>query len=246
MNTAMPGVDRSADRAANGLASPMIDESDRLGSRTPVGPAATAFEADPATSHRFMNGAASEQAAGAAGPIHLPPLKPDDPVAAALEQLRRNRATMVRSLAAARPRGRSSDASSGLDRLSLARTLGVGAISVTARQHPFVAVGAALLAGVTLARLLGRRSIVRPLLVAPLLSRVVAPIVMRMAADAAVRIVRGTAGRGTAHSSGMAERAGRGAARPPGQHDMAYRDAAYRGPTGRDTPHSRGGVPHPP
>lgn len=75
-----------------------------------------------------------------------------------------------------------------------------------------------------LARLLGRRSIVRPMLVVPLLSKVVAPMVMRMASDAALRMVRGATERGGADRGGT--------------YRGDDRDAAYRG--------ASGGMPHPP
>lgn len=84
----------------------------------------------------------------------------------------------------------------------MAKTLGGEAIAATARQYPFVAVGVGVVAGMTLARLFGRRSIVRPMLVAPLLSRLVAPIVMRMVSDAALRMVRGAPDRDKFRSGG--------------------------------------------
>ncbi|HMN83232.1 MAG TPA: hypothetical protein PKA20_25345 [Burkholderiaceae bacterium] len=244
MNTAMPGAARPAERTVNGVATPMADGVDATGRGASPRPASdrftdgaapdsgTAPDGGTAAPHN-RTAAADRHTAAADGPVHAPPLAPADPVAAALEQLRRNRATMVRSLAA-RPRRRSDAAPAGhaaLDRWSLARTIGAGAIEVTARQHPFLMVGAALVAGITLARLVGRRSIVRPMLLAPLLSRMVAPMVMRMATDAAMRMVRGAAEHGG----------------PPRR--AADRDTAYRGAPDRDTLRSSGssaGVPHPP
>lgn len=150
-------------------------------------------------------------AAAASIPVPPPPM-PADPVAAALERLRRNRADMVRALASARPpRRRGGGAGRLPDRWSLVRTVGAGAVEATARQHPLVAVGAALVAGAMLARLVGRRSIVRSVLVVPLLSRVVAPMVMRMASDAALRMVRGGTERGDADRGAPYRAADRGA-----------------------------------
>lgn len=210
MTAAMPGA-QARDEAArhggvpgssvNDAASERFESeaaSDRIANAGPAdGPSTSTGVSDEPSADRL----AAAAAAATAAPVP-PPSMPADPAGAALEQLRRNRASIVRSLATARPaRRRGGDAGGLPDHWSLLRTAGAGAVAATARHHPFVAAGAAVVAGVMLARLLGRRSIVRPMLVIPLLSRIVAPMVMRMVSDAVLRRVRGTAGRGP--SGGM-------------------------------------------